>query len=223
MHSVAFSPDGAQVLTGGPWDRAWLWRADGTGSPIELEGNENMWGGDFSPDGKRIVMGCGDGEVRIWNADGTGEPIVRMEHLDEAFSAAFSPDGTRVVTVSEDGTAHVWWVDGSRETLVLRGHGGIVTGAAFSPDGTRVITASKDGTARIWRITWPGLLEHLRANVSSCLAPEQRMWYLGESAADAWSSFADCERDQGRTPDTSLLPGDVADEQRPTGIDDNNE
>ncbi len=223
LHSVTFSPDGTKVLVGGPSDTAWLWRADGTGSPIELEGNENMWGGDFSPDGKRIVMGCGDGEVRIWNADGMGEPIVRMEHLDEAFDAAFSPDGARVVTVSQDGTAHVWWVDGSKETLVLRGHGGIVTGAAFSPDGTRVITASKDGTTRIWRVTWPGLRDHLQANVSACLTPEQRMWYLGESTMEAWSRYAECEQEHGRTPDSNLRPGVVSGEEGPSAVDDSNE
>ena len=68
-------------------------------------------------------------------------------------------------------------------------------GMSVNPGGMEVLvmTASADGTARIWRITWPGLVDHFRANVSACLTPEQRMSYLGESAAEAWMRYSDCE------------------------------
>src|SRR5262249_33869022 len=76
-----------------------VWNADGTGTPLLLEGHQDaVWSAAFSPDGRRIVTLSDDKTLRVWNADGTGEPaILRLPDVD-ACTAAFSPDGTRIVT-----------------------------------------------------------------------------------------------------------------------------
>ena len=198
IHSVAFSPDGTRLVTGGPEDMAWVWRADGIGEPVPLQGYENVWSVSFSPDGTQVALGCGDGEVRIWQADGTGEPQAIHEHLDEVFGVAFSPDGTRLATASDDGTVRVRWIDGSGDTLVLRGHKHPVRGVRFSRDGARLVSAGEDGTVRLWRVSWSGLMTYFGETVHACLTPDQRIRLLAESFAEAKSAYSECERRYGR-------------------------
>jgi WD40 repeat protein len=66
--SVAFSPDGDRIVSGGDWDRTVrLWDAR-TGAEISvLRGHEyRVKSVVFSPDGDRIVSGSWDKTVRIW-------------------------------------------------------------------------------------------------------------------------------------------------------------
>src|SRR5581483_6938714 len=100
-----------------------VWNADGTGSPIPLEGHgDRVEYAAWSPDGKRIVTASWDGTARVWNADGVGAPIVLdrpvgprlafdldfaaegyppKERRRRVHSAAWSPDSKRIVIVND--------------------------------------------------------------------------------------------------------------------------
>jgi len=57
IYDAAFSPDGAHVaLSGG--DAVRIWRADGSGNPTVLGGNQDI-SVAFSPDGSRVVSASG--------------------------------------------------------------------------------------------------------------------------------------------------------------------
>ncbi|HEX8703151.1 MAG TPA: hypothetical protein VF815_30220, partial [Myxococcaceae bacterium] len=88
---------------------AWVWKADGQGTPLVLRGHEGtVYSASFSPDGQRIVTASTDNTVRVWKTDGQGAPLVLRGHKGPIFSASFSPDGQRIVTASFDYTARVW-------------------------------------------------------------------------------------------------------------------
>uniref|UniRef100_UPI002FCD22DB nSTAND1 domain-containing NTPase n=1 Tax=Nocardia terpenica TaxID=455432 RepID=UPI002FCD22DB len=153
VESVAFSPDGTRVVSGGYDNVLRLWDA-ATGQPIgaPLTGHTDIIEDvAFSPDGTRIASGSKDGTIRLWDA-ATGRPIGAplTGHTGPVDGVAFSPDGTRIVS-GGDYTLRLWDVATGRPIgQPLTGHSGEVSRVAFSPDGTRIVSGSHDGTILLW-------------------------------------------------------------------------
>src|SRR5262249_8607219 len=138
--SVAFSPDGTRLVTGGDalprsigpngltgvqgpgetkvWDT-------GTWTPLfDLKGHTGgVTSVAFSPDGTRIATGGGDfnvpGEVKVWDAQKGGKALLDLNGITSGTSTvSYSPDGTRIITGHEDGTANV--VDAKTGAVLLK-------------------------------------------------------------------------------------------------------
>ena len=149
--AVAFSPDGATVLTGSDDNTARLWDAKtGTlrGEPLKHERSVSTVA--FSPDGVMVLTGSDDNTARLWDAK-TGEPRGEpLKHEDWVRTVAFSPDGTTVLTGSYDNTARLWDAKTGAPRVDPLKHEGPVWAVASSPDGATVLTGSDDNTARLW-------------------------------------------------------------------------
>ncbi|XXX77462.1 CHAT domain-containing protein [Sorangium sp. So ce134] len=205
--SAAFSPDGKRLVTTSEDRTARVWALDGPESSRELRGHASaVYSASFSPDGRRVVTVASEATVRVWTLDGAGEILELERHKGAVISAAFSPDGRRLVTASRDARALVWELDRPGEALELRGHKAPLRGARFSVDGERVVTVSEDGSARLWSVTLSGLRGELQRATPSCLSPEMRAIYGGESEDEARAQYEECERSRGRAPGALAAP-----------------
>lgn len=155
--SVAFAPDGTQIVSG-YWDsKIRVWDASsGTQILAPLTGHgSGVTSVAISPDGQRIASSSGDRTIRLWDTSSGEEVFPSMRgHTDVVNSVAFSPNGTRIASGSSDHTVRVWDVlSGCQVITPLRGHRGGVSSVAFSPDGRWIASGSSDRTIRVWDST----------------------------------------------------------------------
>ena len=157
--SVAFSPDGRQIVSGSDDQTLRLWDV-ATGEEVrQLSGHtDQVTSMAFSPDGRQIVSGNGDQTLRLWDV-ATGEEVRQLSgHTGWVTSVAFSPDGRQIVSGSDDQTVRLWAAASGEELRQLSGHTDQVTSVAFSPDGRQIVSGSYDQTLRVWIAAIAGLL-----------------------------------------------------------------
>lgn len=147
--SVAISPDGARLLSGGTDKTLKLWDVSAGALVRTLEGHEDhIVSVAFSPDGTRLLSGSRDKTVKLWDA-ATGVLVRTFDtHADGVSSVAFSPDGSQVLSGSKDKTLKLWDVGTGALVRTFTGHGAPVLSVAFSPDGRHVLSGSGDNNDR---------------------------------------------------------------------------
>ena len=192
VQSVAFSPDGRYVLTGGDDTRLW---DVATGAELrKFEHYDRIVSVAFSPDGRHIFAGSDDGTARLWDV-ATGARIRKFGHAQSdghegvfrlLNDAILSPDGCKVVTVI-DGTAQLWEVTTGKE---IRKFEGIVSSFAFSPDGRQVLTGGEN-TARLWDVATGAQVrkfEWLASNAPVAFSPDGQQVVSGsfDGTARVW-------------------------------------
>jgi WD40 repeat protein len=150
--AAAFSPDGAQIVSGGADGTVRVWNAASGKLLRALKAHDGLIKAvAYSPDGDRIVSGSEDKTVRVWDAASSEKPsLTLLGHEGWVNTTAFSTDGGRIVSGSADGTVRVWDAANGEQLQDLNGHHGEVLAAAFSLDGAHIVSGYKDGTVRVW-------------------------------------------------------------------------
>ena len=158
MYSLAFSPDGKQLVLTSADGKISLWKLNNSVAGIEAE--EVFSSGQlavrlvaFSPDGNRLAASSDDGTVKMWES-ATGKDLFTWSADNLAvWGMAFSPDGKHLA-IGGDSLVTLWDVSTlvapTQAILTLAGHRRGVPGLAFTPDGAHLITGSQDGSAKVW-------------------------------------------------------------------------
>ncbi|GJP05400.1 hypothetical protein NJB18001_28460 [Mycobacterium marinum] len=162
VNTVAISPDGHTLASGGENGNIQLWNLTDPAHPgplgPPLQGHSaGVASVAFGPDGNTLASGSVDDTVRLWDVTDPAQPGPLGQpltgHHGTVWSIAFGPDGHTLTTGSHDGTIRLWNLN---TVLPVRGHTGPVRSAVFSPDVQTLASGSDDATIALWDLTNPG-------------------------------------------------------------------
>ncbi len=152
--SVAFSPDGRTMATGGDNGEVRLWDVTDPRNPALISSaNDHVFSVHtlaFSPDGRFLASGGGDKSTRLWDLRDRRNLRVAAAltgHTDTLWSLAFSSDSRYLVSTSTDTAIRLIDIAG----LTYPRHGWTVWDLAYDPRGRFFATVSSDGSVRLWR------------------------------------------------------------------------
>ena len=157
-HSLAFSPNGDQLASGGRdgsiriWDATGLKGNEGLES-LNCEHEHEVWSVDYSPDGLQIASGTWGGTLRLWDAQtGALSRTLTGGDVQSIFRVAFSPDGTRIAasTRSRDEVAmvRVWETTTGKDILSFR-EKSVFFFVTYDPTGRYLVREGPEHTVQV--------------------------------------------------------------------------
>lgn len=176
VHSLAFSPDGYTLVSGGVDCTLKIWH---TGAKDLIDILEQHSGAvrclGFSPGGETLASGGEDRKILLWNRS-RREAFSTISWGDGVpHSLAFSANGHLLASGSYR-KIKVWRLEDENGSLkakllhTLSAHSHIVSTVVFSPDDRTLISSSRDGTIKLWNLETGELISTLKEDMGAVYA-----------------------------------------------------
>ena len=154
VNSIAFSPDGKFLVSGGDdyviklWDVLRKWHIV-TREHITDRAPSQVKAVTFSADGEMIATG--GRHAKLWNAH-TRNEITTFKHDEWVWAVAFSTDGKLLATGDDSGHVNVWNLQNQRTVAQLHVGSNAVYAVQFSPNNQILAGGGYDGEVKLWKV-----------------------------------------------------------------------
>jgi hypothetical protein len=153
IHTLAFSPDGKELLSASDDGITRLWDT-GTARLVRRFGAHRgaVKGLVLTPDGKLLATAGADGSIRVWNSADGRELRKLLGHKGAVEAVACAPDGKLLASAGEDRIVRLWRIADGAKLKELPGHQQVVRALIFTPDGKWLASGSHDRSVRLWDV-----------------------------------------------------------------------
>jgi WD40 repeat protein len=152
--TVAYSPNGNTLVTGGNDDRVKVWSNSGTLLHTLMGHTGDITQVKITPDNSHIVSASKDNSIKIWNlATGALERTLTI-HTTDVLSIDPSPDGSKWVSSAADGNCILWeWSSGNALATFGVPDSGAVNSVAWSPTGSHIAAGNASSDVMLWGVS----------------------------------------------------------------------
>lgn len=147
-YSVAFTPDGKTLITGGRDNAVKVWDLESKKLVRTLTGHHN-WVDSLAVASDGKMLASTGGTIRLWDLTTGADACPLPGHKFVVWQVALSADGKSAVTGSWDNTLR-WWdaTTGTERRSIPISNG--MTSLVSSPDGKIALVATDDHKLRMW-------------------------------------------------------------------------
>ena len=150
LRSVAWSPDGTRLATGGIEGAVKIWDALSGRQLACLRGQTGeVTSVAWNADGRRLAFAGGDTTVKLWDLGAGGTVSNLRGHTNPVLCVAWSPDGARLASGGRDKTVTIWDPASGTNTQTLPA-GATVLSLSWTSDGKRLAAAGFGEMVKVW-------------------------------------------------------------------------
>ncbi|OQO05914.1 hypothetical protein B0A48_10010 [Cryoendolithus antarcticus] len=153
VNDLAFTPDGAQLVSGSIDERVRIWNVADEIPHTPLKGqSDKISTVVISPDGKWLASGSDDGTIWLWELKTNHCHRVLKGHTGWVNAVAFASNGTLLASGSMDESVLLWDTTSTDLPKKLEFAGSGVNDVSFSADGSLLASANVANSIVLWDV-----------------------------------------------------------------------